>query len=257
MGAKDPDEYIKAKGPEMFQGLIDKAENFIEYKIRKTAEKYNFDDVDQKIEFIMAASQILAEIKDPTKLEVYVNDIAKKVDIKPEKFMAQIENLRNVEDEKQSFSVMRDEMRSIELRRGGRQKTPKECRLYEAEKLFLNLICDKRIYEGVKDSIAPKDMTEDLHKRVCEKIYEIHEKGEEFEATRFVSEFPPEEIGAVTEILTDDRNVESRVEAIKMPVEIIKEGIQERKFIGLDKNDDEGLLDYFRQLQAKKRQGGF
>lgn len=256
VGAKDPDEYIKAKGPEMFRGLIDKAENFIEYKIRKTAEKYDLDDIDQKIEFIMAASQILAEIKDPTKLEVYVNDIAKKVDIKPEKFMAQIENIRHVGDDRQSFSVMRDEMRRIEMRRGGRQRTPKERRLYEAEKLFLNLICDKRIYDSVKDGIVPEDMTEDLHKRICEKIYEIHERGEEFEATRFVSDFPQEEIGAVTEILTDDRNVESRAEAIKMPVEIIKEGIQERKIIGLDKNDDEGLLNYFRELRAKKRQGG-
>lgn len=252
-GAKDPDEYVNKFGAEMFQSLIDKAENFIEYKIRKTLEKYNLDDIDQKIEFTMAASQIFADIKDPVKLELYVNDIAKKVDINPEKFMTQIKNIQSAGDSAAQTSFLRSEMKNMEIRRGGRNRNPGERRLYEAEKLFLNLICDKRIYETVKNEISPQDMSEDLHKRVCEKIYEIHNSGEPFVPTGFVSGFPPEDMGAVSEILTDDRNVEIKAEAIKMPVKIIKDNLQRRHLEEMDKSDDEGLLDYFKQLKAKKQ----
>ncbi|MBQ2890315.1 MAG: DNA primase [Clostridia bacterium] len=252
-GAKDPDEYINKYGPEMFQGLIDKAENFIEYKIRKTAEKYNFDDIEQKIAFIGEAAQIFAEIKDPMKMEIYVNDIAKKVDISPQKFMAQIQNLRKTDKGKEERTALREEMRNIETRRGGRERTPKERQLYDAEKLFLNLICDKKVYDRVKDEVSPEDMTEKLHKKMCEKLYALHEEGCKFEATRFVSEFESEEIGDVSEILTDDKNVESREEAITLPLEIIKENMQSKKIESLDKNDDEGLMEYFRQLSSKKQ----
>ena len=252
-GAKDPDEYINKYGPEMFQGLIDKAENFIEYKIRKTAEKYNFDDIEQKIAFIGEAAQIFAEIKDPMKMEIYVNDIAKKVDISPQKFMAQIQTLRKTDKGKEERTALREEMRSIETRRGGRERTPKERQLYDAEKLFLNLICDRKVYDRVKDEISPEDMTEKLHKKMCEKIYALFEEGCKFEATRFVSEFDSEEIGDVSEILTDDKNVESREEAVELPLEIIKANMQNKKIESLDKNDDEGLMEYFRQLKSKKQ----
>ena len=251
-GAKDPDEYVNKYGPEMFQGLIDKAESFIEYKIRKTAEKYNFDDVDQKIGFIAEAAQIFSEIKDPVKLEVYVKDIAKKVDIKAEQFMAQIKAIGK-NNGKEEREVLRNEIRSIEIRRGGRDKTPEERRIFEAEKLFLNLICDRKIFDAVKNEISPEDMAEPIHRKICEKIYALHNEGTPFEATRFVNEFENDETGTVSEILTDDRNVENRAEAVALPVQIIKEGVQKQQITKLDENDEEGLMDYFRQLKEKKQ----
>lgn len=252
-GAKDPDEYIVKNGPEMFQGLIDRAESFIEYKIRKTAEKYDFDDIDQKIAFVVEASQIFAEIKDPIKMEIYVNDIARKVDIKPEKFMARIESLRKTDKGREERAAYRDELKNIEIRRGGKMRSHEERRLYEAEKLFLNLICDKRIYETVKNEILPENMTEEIHKKICERLYALHKEGKPFEATRFISDFSNEEMGAVSEILTDDRNVDNRAEAVSLPVEIIKENLHKQKFSNIDKNDDDGLMEYFRQLKTKKQ----
>ncbi len=252
-GAKDPDEYINKYGGEMFQKLIDRAENFIEYKIRKTLENYNLDDVDQKIEFMMAASQILSEIKDPMKREIYINDISGKVGIEGEKLKAQIRNIESAIQGRGSSQLMREEIKTMENRRGGRHKTPEERRIYQAEKLFLNLICDKRIYQSVKNELSPNDFTEDLHKRMCDALYQLHDKGEVFEATRFLSGFPTEESGAVAEILTDDQNVENRAAAIALPLKILKENLQKQKAVQIDKNDDNELLEYFRQLKSKKQ----
>lgn len=251
-GAKDPDEYINKYGGEMFETLIEKAENFVEYKIRKTAEKYDFDDVDQKIAFISEAAQIFSEIKDPIKLEVYVKSIAKKVDIKPERFMAQIRTL-NKDNGRGERESLRSEMKAIEVRRGGRDKSPEERRIYEAEKLFLNLVCDKKIFETVKNQISPEDFAEPIHKEICRRIYQLHTDGEPFEATRFVNGFSADETGIVSEIIADDRNVENRGEAVDLPVKIIKESIRQQKLKKLDKNDENELLEYFRKLREEKQ----
>ena len=96
-------------------------------------------------------------------------------------------------------------------------------------------------------------MTEKLHKKMCEKLYALHEEEIRFEATRFVSEFDSDEIGDVSEILTDDKNIENREDAIKLPLDIIKENMQQRKIESIDKNDDDELMEYFRQLKSKKQ----
>lgn len=252
-GAKDPDEYINKMGGEKFSLLISSAENFIEYKIRKTAEKYDFDDVDRKLEFIMEASRILSDIKDETKRDVFVRDIARKVDIAPERFSAQIDRIKKIGAGAESRGVLRDEMRLMEARRGGRGKTPQQRRLFEAERLILNLICSKEIYERVKNEISPEDFSEEIHKKLCGKIYETYNRGESVEPTRIVAEFPPEDIPAVSGILTDDKNVERTADALLMPISIMKENLQKQKFKKIDQNNDSELLEYFSMLRTKKQ----
>ena len=256
-GVKDPDDYINKYGAEMFQGLIDKAENFIEYKIRKTAEKYDFDDTEQKIAFIVEAAQIFAEINDPMKREIYVNDIARKVDIKPEKFMAKIAELRQQEEKKQagfqSAIQRREEQKYMETGRGGKGKSHEEGQLYKAEKLFLSCICDKRVYENVKGEVDIQDFSEDLHRRVGEKIISLHEKGENFEATRFIMDFSEEEKDMVTDIIYDDGHIGDKMGAAADSVRIIRKNIQRTKVSKIDKDDIAGYQELITRLAQDKK----
>ena len=249
-GAKDPDEYINKYGAEMFQSLIDKAENFIEYKIRKTMENYNLDDTEQKIEFIMAASRIFAEVKDPMKQEIYIKDISGKLNIDSEKFTAQIKNIQSTNDERAQTMIMRDELKNGTEIKG---KTSEEKGIYKAEKLFLNLICDRKIYFTYKDYISPSDMTEDLHKRMYEKLSSIHESGEAFDEARLVSMFDGDESGAISDILMYNTNIENKADAAEEVACKIKENLTKKKAKQIDKNDDDGLLEYFRELRSKKQ----
>ncbi len=256
-GAKDPDEYINKYGAEMFQALLDKAENFIEYKIRKTAEKYNFDDTEDKIAFIVEAAQIFAEIKDAVKMEIYVNDIAKKVNIKPEKFMAKIAELRQNEEQKQaglvSAVLRREEQKKMENRRGGRGKSHEEGQLYKAEKLFLSCICDKRVYDFVKDEVDISELSEALHRKVGKKITDMHETGEAFEATRFIMDFPEEEKDSVTDIIYDDGRIGDKMGAAADSIRIINKNIQKNKALKIDKDDVAGYQELIMKLAQDKK----
>ncbi len=218
---KDPDEYINNKGAEMFSLLVDNAESFIEYKLGKIEKQYNLENTAQKIEFIEHIAKILANIKNAVEREVYIKNIARKTDISPESIMAQVNNvlLKNQKAERRR-DISRDR-RSFETRTGGRNDLDR-MRLFNAEKLILNLICERDVFDSVKSQLCVEDFSEGLHRRLAEIIFKCHGEGNRINPMSVISEFSEEEFGRVSEILSDDKNVDNRKEAAALPLKIIK-----------------------------------
>lgn len=75
-GAKDPDEYLQKFGADRFKLLLDGAENQMEYQIAALARKYDITQDSQKVEFLQAAADLLAEVGSGVEREVYGGRIA-------------------------------------------------------------------------------------------------------------------------------------------------------------------------------------
>ncbi|MBQ7981241.1 MAG: DNA primase [Oscillospiraceae bacterium] len=217
---KDPDEYINAKGAEMFGLLIDNAESFIEYKIHNIEKKYNLEDTVEKLEFIEEIAKVFANIKNSVEREIYVKEIARQTGISPDSIGAQVDNLIRRKAASDKTREQRQEKRDFEARTGGRSDLDK-MRLYNAEKLLLNLMCEKEIFRGVKERLEPGDFTEGLHRRLAEIIFEIMNSGETVNPMAVISRFEEQDIGAVSEILSDDKNVDNKLDAARMPLKIV------------------------------------
>ena len=217
---KDPDEYIKTKGPEMFGLLIDNAVSFIEYKIANIEKKYNLEDAVEKLEFIEQIAKILANIQSGVEREIYIKKIGRKTEISPDSISAQIDNVIRRKRSSDRTRDMRREKREFEERTGGRTDLDK-MRLYNAEKLMLNLMCEKEIFKGVKERLVPGDFSEGLHRRLAAIIFETMERDGKVNPMSVISEFDGGDIGAVSEILSDDKNVDNKLEAARMPFRII------------------------------------
>ncbi len=218
---KDPDEYINNKGAEMFGLLVDNAESFIEYKLGKIEKQYNLEDTVEKIEFIEQIAKILANIKNAVEREVYIKNTARKTDISPESIAAQVNNilLKNRQAERRK-DISRDR-REFENRTGGRGDLER-MRLYNAEKLLLNLICERAVFDSIKTRLVPDDFSEGLHRQLAEIIFKNHSEGRKINPMSVISEFSEADFGRVSEILSDDKNVDNRREAVEMPLKIIK-----------------------------------
>lgn len=219
---KDPDEYINAKGKEMFGLLVDNAESFIEYKIGKLEKQYNLDDTVEKLEFIEQIAKILANMESDVEREIYIKKTARKTDISPESIAVQVDNLMRKSRKNARYKAERDEKRLFEERTGGRRDLDR-MRLYNAEKLMLNLLCEKEVFKAADGSLTPQDFSEGLHRRLAEIIFDIHKKGERLNPMAVISEFDEGDTGRVSEILSDDKNVDNKIEAMRMPLKIIKE----------------------------------
>ena len=93
-GAKDPDEFIKYKGPEAFRKLLEGSENQLDYRLKNILDKYDLSVDEQKIDFIREASELAARIPDAVKRQVYSMRIASMSGMKEEVISSDVERRR-------------------------------------------------------------------------------------------------------------------------------------------------------------------
>lgn len=77
----DPDSYILKNGKERFQGLVDSAINFSDYKMQKLRENVDFRSDEEKANYINKVLEETAKLSDPIRREVVLKRLAKEFDI--------------------------------------------------------------------------------------------------------------------------------------------------------------------------------
>ena len=75
-GAKDPDEFIKRKGPEAFRKLLEGSENQIDYRLRQVTAKYDLSVDEQKVDFLKEATELVARLPGTVERQVYAMRVA-------------------------------------------------------------------------------------------------------------------------------------------------------------------------------------
>ena len=75
-GAKDPDEFIKLKGPEAFRKLLEGSENQIDYRLRAVTEKYDLGSDEEKVAFLKEATELVARLPGAVERQVYAMRVA-------------------------------------------------------------------------------------------------------------------------------------------------------------------------------------
>lgn len=77
----DPDTFILNNGKERFEGLIEAAMNFSDYKMIKLREKVDFRSDEEKANYINAVIKEMVKINDSIRIEVMLKRLAKEFDI--------------------------------------------------------------------------------------------------------------------------------------------------------------------------------
>ena len=93
-GAKDPDEFIKAKGPEAFRKLLEGSETQVDYRLRGVTEKYDLSQDEQKVEFLKEASDLVARLPGPVERQVYAMRVASLAGVPNDVVSAEVERRR-------------------------------------------------------------------------------------------------------------------------------------------------------------------
>ena len=93
-GAKDPDEFIRSKGPEAFRKLIEGSENQVEYRLGQIESKYDLGVDAQKVDYLREAEELLARLPGAAEREIYCRRVAAQTSISPEVLIAEVERRR-------------------------------------------------------------------------------------------------------------------------------------------------------------------
>lgn len=93
-GAKDPDEYIKKKGPDAFRQLLSGSENQVDYRLRNVFEKYDLSIDEQKVEFLKEATDMLSRLPGSAERQVYAMRVASMTGLKDDAIINEVERRR-------------------------------------------------------------------------------------------------------------------------------------------------------------------
>jgi DNA primase len=162
---KDPDEFIKALGPEEFQKRIDSAENAFFFEIRVLEREFDLNDPEQKTRFYNEIAKKMLGFTEEIERNNYIEAVANKYNIG-------FENLRKLVNRygaQMTVGQLEARERGTD---SGKQKNKREDGMKQSQKILLTwMIDDTIIFEKIKGIIEPADFTEELYKQVVDMLF--------------------------------------------------------------------------------------
>ncbi len=181
---KDPDEFMKALGKEAFQERIDHAENSFFFEIRILEGQFDMNDPESKTKFHREIAKKLCEFAEDVERDNYLQAIA-------EKYFIGIENLRKLVA---GYAAQTGLAKPVERPKSGvQQKNHPEENARKVQRLLLTWITDEpSVYAKVRKYITADDFTEELYRKVAEKLFSDMDAGQ-FNPAGIISTFEDEE----------------------------------------------------------------
>ena len=156
----DPDDYIRRQGKIRFERLLKEALNPIDYKIILNKEKFNIDNLEEKILFTKEISKVIRDLKSPIEKDVYIEKIAKETGIAKEAIEKEVKSnynnkfnnrKKNVKIEKQNIGTIDYKIKSAHIK-----AEVDLIKLMIADKEYFYIIRDKLLEEGFSNFACRK-----------------------------------------------------------------------------------------------------
>lgn len=215
-GAKDPDEYIKSNGIELFRKAIKDALPSTQYLLGTLKSQYDTDNPDGKIMFIHKAAEVLAGVKSAVEIDAYVKKISDETEISKEAIYAELKKIRS-NDKTGTNPVRPVKMPSKE------NNTQLDSKIVNAEKRLLGLIIDsKKSYQIVKEEFSVSDYSEGPVRELAEIIYNCYETGETIDPPLIINKFSEKDADFVSQIFCNIETYKDEDNTLKQLVNSIK-----------------------------------
>lgn len=183
---KDPDEFIKKRGKEAFQKLINDALPFADYKIEMLKQEHDLDSIEERADFLEKTAGVLNKLN-PVEADLYINRISEEFNISDAAIRAQMGREKTHEDTGHTVH---------------KQPVPKS-RLMPAEKNMLKIILTDSHYIE-KNQDVDKVFTSIEGRSIFDTIKKIYVSGEQLDAKKLADELTAEEAAALDDT---ERNI--------------------------------------------------
>ena len=224
-GFKDPDEFLKAKGAEAFQKLIENSENRMDFKLRQIAEKYDLTRADQKAEFVSEAEALIAALPSQAERQVYSSHIAEMIGVRAEAVISDVESRRKKLVRRSETKEMRDMIsRTVNMRK---YDNPASARAEEG--VIRLLFLEPGLYNAVLPS--PEEFSDEHLKKYFTVITEKLAAGEAVSVASLGARLEGEEMSALIGILEEPEALENSEKTFNDYVSAIRKAVK-KKSIG-------------------------
>ncbi len=222
-GAKDPDEFIKFKGPDAFQVLLDSSANHVEYRILAAKSKYDMNTDDGRLGFLRDATQILAENKSPVERELYAGRVAQMIGVSSDAVKAEIrkaaKNKALAEKRREERQVTRPEVTAQPVERGSRYDNVPSAMAEEG--VIRILMADPELVRYTEE-LESADFTAPFLGRIYDSIRARAAERREVAPAVIAASLEPGEAAQLTTILQKPQEMSNAAEALRDYIKKIK-----------------------------------
>ncbi len=202
-GAKDPDEFIQAKGPQAFRDLIERSGGQVEYRLAQLAADYDLATDEGRVGYLKAAAMLIASLPGSVEREIYGIRAAEKAGVSKDAFLAEVARARrqNVAAAKRQMHKDAAPLRAAQPK--DRALRYENVRSAVAEEGVLNLLY--RFPEQFGDlPLTGADFTSPALGRLFDAVYERAKQGRSVTLDVLGQNFAPEELTLLADILQRD-----------------------------------------------------
>ncbi len=182
---KDPDELIKAEGPEEYRKRIGAAEPGRLFEIRILHAGYKQSDPDSRTDFIHAVSKYLSRIEDPIERDNYKATVSNKYII-PHKDLDRLVDRYGLSYQMEQANEQYRRKPETEERK----KEKQDIRKNQAQSLLLTWLTEEPdLYETIASILSADDFLDPLYHSVALMLFKQLDKGEKVNPARIIDQF--------------------------------------------------------------------
>ncbi len=245
---KDPDEFIKNLGAEEYQKRLEGAENGFFFEVRQAMTKYDLSDPAEKTQFHKEIASLLYRFEEEIERENYLEAIAEKYGIVPDSLRKMVRSIAAEGAPKRVFST--------EIKSGMGKPESMEDAGKKSQRLLLNtLTANPALYGKIKAYVSAEDFTDDLYKKVAEKVFQAMEEGTFVESTLVNAFADPNEQDLVARIFTTEIPAIETKEEKEIAFRDVLLSVKQHSFIAMQKNckDMKKLLEARQNLEKLQK----
>ena len=246
----DPDDYIKAHGPDRFKQLLESGKTGFEFKLNGVLSKYNITEPAQKIRASAAICEIIASVVSAVEREVYIREAAKRIDVTPETLKNDVERVRRKMVREMRKNESSEALKTVH--RYGDTVNPDAARnvkMSSAEEAIIGMLLQyddhRAAVAGGKIELTPEDFFTEFGRRVFVAVMELESSEGGFSFSLLGENFNPDEMGRMHKYVID------RKELSQNTLEVLRESVNTLKKERLSQ-DDRSADDPFAALRRKR-----
>ncbi len=247
---KDADEFIKKYGGSKFEELLSGSSSVTESKVETLLNKYDVNDVAQKVELINEAAVMLAKISNAVEREAYIKNLSLKTGISADAISVEV---RKAGGRAARRNMREQVIKSVARSRPVSETAPKSRREYAEARLLAILAEDRGVYVKIKDNLTENTFSEGLHRDIFSKIQECYKGGENTAEQYLVNKFDGRESELAAVIIKND-DPDNPLSAAEDYLGVIEDEDLSSQIAEAEKNGDVALL--ARLIQTKHRKAG-
>ncbi len=189
---KDPDEFLKAKGPEEFEKRLLEAQNSFYFQAEVLKQDFDFSDPAQKTEFYHEIARLLCKFEDEIERNVYMEAAAEEygVDYRQLRELVNRYGLQELRENeyREAAKKIREERQNLNRGAGNRKQT--ETGVEKAQKMLLTWFAvDPILIKKLSHVITLSDFKSEFYHEAAEIMYAQFGKSGTVEPAAVISHF--------------------------------------------------------------------